>query len=225
MSKKIWYLQQLDLFADLKGEILSKIESLFTMKEYCKKEIIFEPGDQNKVFILKTGQVEVYQLTPSGKKVIIEVLKPDSIFGDLGIDTENETYVEAKTDSYVCLINKDKFFHLISGYPVLSEKLMRKLFNRLILVEKRVSSLAVDSALERFVKLLLSLGKKAEGNTQEKANMELAEKFTHEELAQMLGISRQTMTTLINRMEKDGLLLRSGKRLQFEKSRLEKITS
>lgn len=224
MSKKIWYLQQLDLFSGLGQKELSKIDPLFTMREYCRKEIIFEPGDQNGVFIVKTGRVEVYQLNSTGKKVIIEVLKSGSIFGDLGTDAESETYVEAKTNSYVCLINKDIFFRLISRHQELSEKLMKSLFNRLILVEKRVSSLAVDSALQRFVKLLISLGKKIEGSTGGE-NTELADKFTHEELADMLGISRQTMTTLINRMEKDGLLFRIGKRLQFDKFRLEKLTS
>lgn len=224
MSKKIWYLQQLDLFSGLGQNELSKIDPLFTMREYCRKEIIFEPGDQNRVFIVKTGRVEVYQLSSSGRKVIIEVLKPGSIFGDLGTDAENETYVEAKTNSCVCLINKDKFFELISQRRELAEKLMKSLFNRLILVEKRVSSLAIDSALQRFVKLLISLGKKIEGSTGGE-NTELADKFTHEELADMLGISRQTMTTLINSMEKDGLLFRTGKRLQFDRYRLEKLTS
>ncbi|NCN59143.1 cyclic nucleotide-binding domain-containing protein, partial [Candidatus Microgenomates bacterium] len=80
MNKKLWYIQQLDLFKGFAKEKLDNIESLFAMKEYCKREVIFEPGDKDKVFIVKTGQVELYQLTQTGKKTIIERLLPGSFF-------------------------------------------------------------------------------------------------------------------------------------------------
>ena len=110
MNKKLWYIQQLDLFKGLAKEKLHHIESLFFMKQYCKREVIFEPGDKNKVFIIKTGKVELYHLTPDGKKIIIEVLRPDSIFGDLGSESPSDIFVEATVDSYVCSLNKDRFF-------------------------------------------------------------------------------------------------------------------
>lgn len=225
MNKKIWYLQQLDLFANLAREKIQAIESLFTMKDYYKREVIFEPGDKNKVFIVKTGRVEVYQLNSNGKKIIIEILKQGSIFGDLGSDSPMESYIEATVDSCVCSLDKDKFFYLVAHEPQLAEKLMKNLFNRLILVEKRVSSLAVDNAFLRFVKLLLSLGRKSESDFGDKESIEIADSFTHEELSQMLGISRQTMTTLINQMERQKLLFRQGKKFRFNKSQLEKFSS
>lgn len=114
MNKKLWYIQQLDLFKGMAKNNLHKIEALFYMKEYCKREVIFEPGDKDKVFIVKTGQVELYQLNVQGKKVIIERLLPGSIFGDLGTGAQAETFVEATTDSYVCSLNKDKFFTFVS---------------------------------------------------------------------------------------------------------------
>lgn len=96
---------------------------------------------------------------------------------------------------------------------------MKQLFNRLLVVEKRMSSVASDNAFHRFIKLLLSLGKEKSENI-----MEVTDKFTHEELAQMLGISRQTVTTLINKLEKKGLIKRTQKTLQFIPSNLEKLT-
>ena len=219
MTKKLWYIQQLDLFKGLAKGKLHSIESLFAMKEYYKREVIFEPGDKDKVFLVKTGQVELYQLTPTGKKTIIERLRPGSLFGDLGSEDSSEVFVEATVDSYVCSLKKGNFFTLIAQYPDLSEKLMKQLFNRLLSVEKRMSSVAADSAFQRLVKLLLSLGKQ-----KSEDSMEISEKFTHEELAQMLGISRQTVTTLINQLEKKGLISRKGKSIQFDPSRLAQVT-
>lgn len=219
MSKKLWYIQQLDLFKGLAKEKLQGMESFFAMKQYVKKEVIFEPGDKDKVFIVKTGQVELYQLSPSGKKVIIERLLPGSLFGDLGTEGETETFVEATTNSYVCSLNKDKFFSLVSQYAQLSEKLMKQLFHRLTQVEKRMSSVATDNAFQRIIKLLLNLGK-----NKSEDSMEISDKFTHEELAQMLGISRQTVTTLINQLEKKGLIQRNGKSIRFKPSLLTQFT-
>ena len=220
MNKKLWYIQQLDLFRGLAKEKLTQVESLFFMKQYYKREVIFEPGDKDKVFLVKTGQVELYQLTPSGKKMIIERLLLGSLFGDLGSGSHAETFVEATTDSYVCSLDKNNFFTLVSQYPDLSEKFMKQLFNRLLRVEKQMSSVAADNAFQRIIKLFLSLGK-----TQSQDYMEISEKFTHEELAQMLGISRQTVTTLINQLEKKGHIKRSKKMLQFNPSRLKQLSS
>lgn len=220
MSKKIWYIQQLDLFKDLALEKLRRIESMLFMKEYSKSEVIFEPGDKDKVFIVKTGRVELYQLNPSGKKMIIEVLKQGSIFGDLGYDSPTDIFVEATANSCVCSLSKNKFFSLISQHSELSEKLMKNLFNRLMNIEKRMSSLASDNAFGRLVKLLLSLGKKKEGEIAE-----ISDKFTHEELAEMLGISRQTVTTLINQLEKKGYIKRTNKILRFFPQKLEKLAN
>ncbi|PJA55386.1 hypothetical protein CO165_03820 [Candidatus Roizmanbacteria bacterium CG_4_9_14_3_um_filter_33_18] len=213
MNKQIWYIQQLDLFKGITKEKLEYIDSLFDMKEYIKREVIFEPGDKNKVFIVKTGIVEIYQLNYSGKKVIIERLLPGSFFGDLGTEGKSELFVEATTNSYVCGLNKDRFFLLISQYPDISAKLMKQLFDRLLQVEKRMSSIASDNVFQRFIKLLLSLGK-----TKSSGHMEISNQYTHEELSQMLGISRQTVSTIINQLEKKGLIQRKGKLIYFNPS-------
>jgi CRP/FNR family transcriptional regulator len=220
MANKLWYIQQLDLFKGVAHEKLNQIEMMFAMREYCKREVIFKPGDRDKVFIVKTGQVELYQLSSSGKRIIIEQLLPGSIFGDFGVEGESELFVEATTNSYVCSLQKDKFFTLVSLNPELSEKLMKQLFQRLIHVEKRMSSVASDNAFQKIIKLFLSLGRKKTDHL-----MELPNKLTHDELSQMLGISRQTVTTLINQLEKKGLILRTGKAIAFNPQNLQDLTS
>lgn len=217
MDSKIWYLQQLHLFKTIPKDKLQQVEQLFFMKHYTKREVIFEPGDHDKVFIVKTGEVELYRLNPSGKKVIIERLLPGSFFGDLGTNGPIDLFVEATSEAYVCSLNRDKFFSLVSLYPDLSEKLMKQLFERLMHVEKRMSSIASDSVLQRFIQLLLSIGRE-----KSKTVIEVPERLTHEEIAQMLGTSRQTITTLMNDLEKKGVIKRVKKTLQFNPQDLQK---
>ena len=96
---------------------------------------------------------------------------------------------------------------------------MKSLFNRLLNMGKRLSSLAADNAFQKVLKLLLSLGKQRQAEDY----VVFTDKFTHEELSQMLGVSRQTVTTLINQMEKKGLISRSGKSISFQPAMLEEL--
>lgn len=92
MAKKIWYLQQLDLFKGLPTEKMKTIDELFFMKEYCQGETIFEPGETDRVYIVKTGKVEIYKITEDGKKFIIDILKKGSLFGDLGFEHSYDVF-------------------------------------------------------------------------------------------------------------------------------------
>lgn len=218
MTKTLWYLKQLDLFKGLPKTDLETIVAALHNRACMRGEIVFDPDSKNKVFILKEGTMQVYQLSPEGKKVIIEVLKPGSVFGDLGITSPTETYVEATTDGIICSMEKNRFFEFMSRYSAVSEKLLRYLFAKLVYAEERIASMAVDSVVNRFIKLILDLGRNYGFENQGK--VEIKEQFTHEELAQMLGVSRQTMTTIINQLEKRQMITRKQRRISFVKDRL-----
>ena len=219
MAKHLWCIQKSDLFKTLSIDELAKIHLHFLTKNYDKNQVVFEPGNKDRVYIVQSGQVEMYQLTPTGKKIIIERLHPGSVFGDLGAESSIDMFVETINPSTICSLDKEKFFEIISNYPDLSAKFMKSLFNRLLNMGKRLSSLAADNAFQKVLKLLLSLGKQRQAEDY----VVFTDKFTHEELSQMLGVSRQTVTTLINQMEKKGLISRSGKSICFQPAMLEEL--
>jgi len=215
---KIWYLKSLDLFKGLSEKKVHELESLFTMRQFCRGEMVSDPDRRNTVFIVKSGKVDVYQLSEDGRKYIIDVLTKGSVFGDVGSHTSSAIYAESREDSYVCWMNKEQFFKLVSANAQVSSRMMRQLFERLLVAEEKAASLASDSVLTRLAKLLLNLGKPSGG-----AHM-TTDSFTHESLAQMLGISRQTVTTLLKQLEKDGAVTRQGKQLVYDKSKLAPFT-
>lgn len=219
-DSKIWQLGKLDLFKNLSEEQMKTLENLFDMKEYCRREVILDPTHCCKVYIVKTGRVEIYSLTADGKKVIIDILKPGAIFADFGGAFSSGVFVEALDNSYICSIEKEDFFKEVSKESEVAERLMRHLFDRLLKMENKASSLAADSVLKRFLKLLLSLGKPDPKNELH----DVTDAFTHEQLAQMIGVSRQTLTSLINQLEKQTLISRSKKRFSFNRSQLEGLT-
>lgn len=188
------------------------------MKQYGKRQVIFEPQDRDKVFILKIGRVEIYQLTVDGKKIIVDTLGPGNVFGDLGIDEPNELFVEATTDALVCVIKKDEFFTMITRNPSIANQLVKELFAKIIESESQVAALASDNLLTKVKNLLLRLAKKHGKKREERIVIPV--KFTHEQLADMVGISRPTMTAILGTLAREGIISRKGKLISFDPQKL-----
>lgn len=213
MNQKLFYLTKLNLFKALPQNQIEYISQKLTMKEVGRRQILFEPEDKDKVFILKHGRVEIYQLTSEGKKIVVDVLGPGSVFGDLGINEPNEQFVEATTDSLVCVIGKDQFFGMVTKIPQLANSLVRELFSKVIESEKQIAALASDNLLLKLKNLLARLAKKY--GEERGSEITISTKFTHEELADMIGISRPTMTELLNKLEKQAFIKRQGKLISY----------
>lgn len=212
-SRKIWYLKQLNLFKSLPKEELEHLAGHLSTKEYGKRQVILEPEDKDKVFILKSGTVEIYELTPDGKKIIVDTLGPGNVFGDLGMEEASENFVEATTNSFVCTMNKNDFFTMVSQNPQISYPLIRELFAKTVEAKKQVASLASNSVILKIKDLLLRLSKKYGQNVQNRVI--ITTKFTHEQLSEMTGISRPTMTDMLNKLEKMGVIKREGKIISY----------
>lgn len=221
MNLKLWYLKQINLFKSLPQEELEHFAGHLATKEYGKRQVILEPDDKDKVFILKTGRVEIYELTPDGKKIIVDTLGPGNVFGDLGIEGSNETFVEATTNSFVCTMNKNDFFETVSKNPQISYPLIRELFAKTVESKKQVASLASNNVTTKIKDLLIRLSKRYGEKRQDK--IVIKTKFTHEQLSDMIGISRPTMTEFINKLEKDGIIERTGKIISLDPQKLSEI--
>ncbi len=214
-------LKQLDLFKALPEDMVRYISERFAEKEYGKRQVIFEPEDRGKVFLLKSGKVEIYQLTPDGKKIIIDVLSSGDVFGDLGLKEENENFVQASTNSFVCVMNKNEFFDMVSKVPKLANILVKELFSKVVESEKQVAALASDNLLVKLNYLLLRLAKK-HGEVRDDRVI-ITTKFTHEQLADMVGVSRPTMTELLNKFEHQGIIKRESKIISYDPRKLEEV--
>lgn len=214
----IWHLREIDLFKGLPEKTLKIFEDKFDLRQHPKRQILFSPDDSDKVGIVRAGKVEVYHLNADGKKTIIDVLGKGSIFGDFGDRISSDIFAETAQPSQVCFIEKESFFTMVSTEPVLAQRLMHHLFDKLAKMEDKVTSIASDNVFDRLVKLILQLSKR-----DEKSGSYYTEKYTHEELAQMIGVSRQTVTTILNQLEKEGKIMRDKKQFWFKKGNLLKL--
>lgn len=215
---KIWYLKQFDMFKELAPKEINEIGVIVDEKNVSKKEIVLEPEDKNKVYLIKKGQVKLYRLTEDGKRIIIDTLGPGSVFGNFG-GGESQNFAEATSDTFVCIAKRETFFKTISEKPEVSVKLMAMLFDQLSQAQDYVAAMAGGDVLSKLKFKLSDLAKKYGESKGEK--VKITQRFTHEEIADMIGVSRETITKLLGSLRRRGIIEIDGKNIVFHREKLE----
>lgn len=178
-------------------------------KEFSKGELIFGPCDtEDRVFEIKEGEVEIFQLSPNGKKVIIDVLTPGNIFTSSSFsdnhDTESHDFALARSKIFLCILQKSDFMEALQTRPRLAVSLIREISIKLNEADDRIRNLALSDTRVRLVSELMRLGKKFGIEFEDKVMLEL--KFTHEELAEMIGTTRETVTRMLLKLRQDKIV-------------------
>lgn len=197
----LWYLKRLNLFAGLTKKELAYVESCLVNKR-LEKNSVFEIEAENRIYLIKSGLVELSTLLDDGKKVIVDLLEAGSLFGT--VPEQKRFYYEARVreTAVICYMPTNDFFELVSRYPQASQRLLRHFYGRLASQQERISSLASESVGERLMRVLqLIMGRE---NKRVRVNL------TQEELAQMVGASRQTVSSMLKQLQRDGVVVKRG---------------
>jgi len=206
-NTKLWYLSKVNLFRDLPKDILTQIAETSQLRRFEKGRYISTPHDEGeRIYFLKEGEVEVYESTDEGKKMIIDILKPGDIFGyeSIAPDTSNirEQFIKANKDVVLCIMPRRDFLTLLEKKPELALRMIRELSGRLATTESRLRAAAFSNSgtrvMQELERLYTQYGEEKGGRRT------LTRKFTHEELANLVGTTRETVTRTLARLEKEG---------------------
>jgi CRP/FNR family transcriptional regulator len=203
---KIWYLRQTRLFDRLSDTQLRNIAMRSEMRKYSRGEVILGPAPApDVIYFVKTGRVKVSALSADGKEQILALLEPGDLFGALTPDESTELkQVEAFDPSIVCHLTRDLFEDVLRQAPEVAVQVVRILARRLQTAEREVRDLALRDVPGRLASLLLRLSEEY-GERRERGTR-LSFHLTHQDLARMIGSTRETVTTTLNRFLEDGLI-------------------
>ena len=203
MTQKVWYLQQIELFQGIPKEEIMEIAKKVIEKHCSKKELIYTPFEANdQVCVLKKGEVTLYH-SHHGKRIIIDVLKPGAIFGNISFEAEgNDHFAEVTEDAFICFFNMEDFMKVLQAKPEVMMKFFKLMSERIADYEQKIKGGVLDSK-EKVLHHLELLQKKREHGIIGKI-IGPRTKITHEKLAQHTGLSRETVTRAINALKKEG---------------------
>jgi CRP/FNR family cyclic AMP-dependent transcriptional regulator len=207
------FLKSIRLFEGISEEEARKIARLCFERAYPKGTAIFSEGDPSDgLYIVKGGLVKLTSLSETGTEAIHDILKQEEIFGELLITEKARAFTAtAIEDAVVTVIPRERFLELLSLVPTVSRNFIRFLSKRLVKVEKGVADSSHSWSYHRLARALLQLGEKYGEKTPAGTLIRL--RLTHEDLSNLIGTTRETVTTQLNKFERMGLLNRQGRQL------------
>ncbi len=207
-AEKLGLLSEVALFAGLSEADMTAIGHATTMTHCTRGQVILSPDDPpDRIHIVKKGRVRVYRMTPDGKQLTLDIYEKGTILGDmslLGQDRLPEAYAEAIDEGVICTITPDELHGLIERYPVIGVNIIRHLSGRLQAAERELEAMAYQRVDQRLARKLLDLGQRF-GVTTERGTL-IQARLTQQELAEMIGTTRETLAHTLGDFRRQGLL-------------------
>jgi CRP/FNR family cyclic AMP-dependent transcriptional regulator len=205
---KIEFLKNVELFSSLTDDELLQISNKVVIKEFSRNEVILHEEETNEfMYIILLGKVKAVQSTEEGKEIILAIHQSQEFFGEISlIDGKTSTAaVVSMEESLVAIISKNNFYSLLYSQRKVLENLLRIFCFRLRESWKRIHILNFRDAPQRIRMLLkILVGEKGEKTSD---GIKINLKLTHQEIADMTGLTRETVTRVLNEWRKEGLIV------------------
>ena len=208
MEEKLGYLSDVELFRDLSDRDRTELERMTTLTNVPRGRVFYQPEDVSEVlFLVKQGQVQLYRISPEGKKLVIATLGTGAIFGEMALlgQQMHNAFAEAIEDSVILVMSRADLERLILNKPILGLRMLEITGRRLSDAESRLEDMAFKGIPARLASLLLRLA--AERDTDEITGL------THQDLAETIGTYRETATQVLNDMKMAGIIEIGRKRI------------
>ena len=208
-------LRGFDVFQHITDEEYQELGLVHNYVEASPGEYIYFPHqNRNKLYFTKDGFIKLGYIDEQGNEVIKEIIQKGEVFGQLTLEKNNEEdeFAQAyKGHVSLCAFTMEDFIRLLQRKPEMAIAFSFHLGNKLKKVENRLLNILNKDVKSRLVQLLLQL---AVDNKSIIDNKAVIEKFlTHEDIAKLIGSSRQTVTTTLNQLEKENLISISKKEI------------
>lgn len=204
MDKNFWYLKNCDLFERLSQDQIAYVEGHSSVKQFGKGNLVYLPTESSdSVFLLLSGRIKLYHITSDGKQALLALIEPGELFGELAIldGGDRDEYAEAMLKATILRIPGQIIQELMQHHAEVSLGVTKLMGLRRQRVEQRLKSLLFRSNRDRLTHLLLELAEKYGQFTPEGVLINI--KLSHQELASIIGSTRETVTVLLGEMQEE----------------------
>ena len=198
-----------ELFRDLEEEVMAEVEAMTNVTTCPAGQRIYEPGETGEVlFFLKGGKVQLFRLTPEGKRLILDDVKPGRFFGEMSLlgQSVRGGFAEATKDSLICAMSRVDVIQLLRNQPDVAQRVVEHLASQLQEAQSRLETMAYQRLDARLAWVLLHECEEPERTLRE---------LTQQDLAEMVGASRESVTRLLTQMSRAGMVEVSRRKIQI----------
>jgi len=205
-------LRAIPLFRDMPEKDLADIAGLLIDRKFPRDAVIYEDGSMGDyMYIISEGQVKITKMSEDGREKILEILGPGNFHGEMALLDRAPRSASAKTITPCVLLalSRADFLGLLKQNHEVTLELIRVLARRLRETDEQIKGLLFERVEGRTRRLLARLAKEPVPGREDKI---ATSPITHQQLADLVGTSRETITRVVKELKDEGWLEQEGKR-------------
>ncbi len=215
-------LRTVPIFSELSDEDISSLAHLALRKRYPKDTVVFFENEEGDFFFtILEGRIKVTILGDDGREVILSVLGSGDFFGEMALlDNEPRSATAiAVEESELLSLHRNDFQSVLNDNRSITSALIRVLSGRLRRANHQISTLALLDVYGRVARVIVDMARE-EGKRLRDGRIAFR-RATHQEIANRIGTTRETVTRMLKDLERQGLIHVEGKEIvvqpDFEK--------
>ena len=214
MSAHSEALKNVDLFNNVSEEELTRLSSIMSEQDVRKDGIVVSRDEVgNSMFLILKGRMKVVIQGDNGREVILTILKAGEFFGEMGLidDLPRSASVVAAEDAKLLVLHRAQFAEHIAKSPTTALNVMSELSRRLRRADEIISNLALLDVYSRVAHIMIDLAKR-DGQEVEEGIL-IREKPTQQDIASMIGTSRETVSRVLSEFQRRGFVEMRGREI------------
>ncbi len=202
------------IFSELSEADLEKISKVAMRHTYRKDNmLLIEEEIGSTMFIIIDGRVKISRINDDGREVILSILSEGDFFGEMSIldgQTRSANVVTLE-DSVILVIRREDFLQMLHDYPQIAINLLKELAHRLRRSDSQIKSLSLQNATGKVASTLLRIA--YDSGRIHLGQVEIPRLPPQQDLANMAGTSRETISRVIKSLSEKGYLKKVGSKL------------
>lgn len=213
-KRTLWYLKKVSLLAEAGPEVLARLSERVEMREVRRREVVYLPGDASRsVFFVCGGRVKICKVTRDGKSLTLGYCGPSEMFGEsclVGVAARTEM-AEAVENALLAEIDRGDFERALAVHPALAVGVARHVIARRHDLENKLEALVFRDVSAKLAEQLIKLAD--EYGVDDARGKLVAMKITHQELANLIGSTRETVSLTLSQFKRKRLIVTEGRKV------------
>lgn len=203
----------------LSSEELKYLDGLAKMSHVKRNEVLYFPEDSaDTIFLLKKGKVKISTFSESGQEIILALLGPGEIFGEMGLledpKEERRELAQVTDDALICRIDLPRFLQMMQSNSKLNFEITKIIGLRIKKIQTKLENLVFKTSKQRVMGFIKEVseqfGREIVGFPHQR---DVRLKLTHEEIGKLTATSRQMVTSIFSKLEKEGVIKYDRRRI------------
>jgi CRP/FNR family cyclic AMP-dependent transcriptional regulator len=207
-------LKEIPAFSCLDGETMRYFEQVGVRRKFPQNAVLFSKGDESdSLYVVCTGRVKAVFHDEQGKEVVLSIIGPGEYFGEMAaVDGEpRSATIVTKEPTEVLVIRRDDFGKILSSNPDVLFDLLKVLLERFRKADEKIEGLVFGTVYHRVATLLMQVA------MPKGQKWVVEEKLTHQEVADTVGSSRETVTRAMKELADAGYISIESKQITINK--------